>query len=130
MSLLCKKISKLEKFFTNKLKSQISSLNNENSLLNFPKDLNTSLRVYLNLSDLNTNDNYILHLKENFFKKIIKDVKLEDNFGNKGYYESLKSKNLILKIMLFFHFFNKYDNFYLFSKIPKKFKINIFSIIE
>jgi len=92
MALLCKKINKIEKFFTDKLKYKISSLNNEKYLLDFPKDLNTSVRIYLNLTDLNTNDNIIKNLKENFLQKIIKDVKLQDNFGNKGYFECLKSK--------------------------------------
>jgi len=92
MALLCKKINKIEKFFTDKLKYKISSLNNEKYLLDFPKDLNTSVRIYLNLTDLNTNDNMIKNLKENFLQKIIKDVKLQDNFGNKGYFECLKSK--------------------------------------
>ena len=91
MALLCKNINKIEKFFTNKLKTQLTNLNNTRSLLNFPKDLNSSIRIFLNFADLNTNDNYIKNFKEEFLQKIISDVKLEDNFGNKGYFECLKS---------------------------------------
>jgi hypothetical protein len=91
MALVCKKINKIEKFFTDKLRTQLSKLNNSKSLLNFPKDLNTSIRIYLNFTDLNTNDNYIKNFKEEFLQKIISDLKLQDNFGNKGYSECLKS---------------------------------------
>lgn len=91
MALVCSKINKLGKFFTDKLTTQLSNLNNKKSLLNFPKDLNSSIRIFLNFSDLNTNDNYIKSFKEEFLQKIIHDVKLEDNFGNKGYFECLKS---------------------------------------
>lgn len=92
MALVCKKINKIEKFFTDKLKTQLSKLKNDKSLLNFPKDLNSSIRIYLNFTDLNTNDIFIKNFKEEFLQKIIKDVKLEDNFGNKGYFDCLKSK--------------------------------------
>ncbi len=98
MALLCKKINKIERFYTDKLKTQLSQLNNKSCLLNFPMDLNSSIRIFLNFSDLNTNDNYIKNFKEEFLQKIIRDVKLEDNFGNKGYFESLKSK--ILKVFI------------------------------
>lgn len=92
MALICKKITKIEKFFTEKLKNQLSNLNNNKNLLNFSKDLNSSIRIYMNFTDLNTNDNYIKNFKEEFLQKIIQDVNLQDNFGNKGYFECLKSK--------------------------------------
>lgn len=92
MSLLCKKINKIEKYFTEKLKNKLSNLQSEKNLLSFPQDLNLSLRIFLNLTDLNSSDNKITNLKEEFLRKIMKEIKLQDNFGNKGYFDSLKSK--------------------------------------
>ena len=92
MSLLCKKINKIEKYFTEKLKNKLSNLQSEKNLLSFPQELNLSLRIFLNLTDLNSSDNKITNLKEEFLRKIMKEIKLQDNFGNKGYFDSLKSK--------------------------------------
>lgn len=98
MALICKKISKIEKIFSEKLKGQLSSLHSEKNLINFPKNLNSSLRIYLNLIDLNSTDSDINIVKEGFLEKLMKDIKLQDNFGNKGYFDSLISNLFSNKI--------------------------------
>ena len=92
MSLICKKIPKIEKYFTNNLLRLISNLKSEAHLINFSKDQNTNLMIYMNLNDLNTNDTKLDYIKELLYQKILKDIKLQDNFGDKGYFSALTSK--------------------------------------
>ncbi len=91
MALLCKKINQIGKFMNEKLIQQISTVQDKN-LLNFSKDLNSTLRIFLNLSDINSKEMRMITLKENFLQKLMNDIKIKDNFGNCGYYDSLLGK--------------------------------------